>query len=569
MTQARPVPLGRSRTGPRLAANLSQTMTDHALATPIQPAALPETRPLLLEMHGITKAFPGVVALQGASLQIGRGEVHALIGQNGAGKSTLVRILTGAHRRDSGDVIFDGQHVDFRTPHAAQDAGVSTIYQEINLVPYRSIAENIFLGREPRRFGLLDWRAMNRNARDLLKRLDISLDVTRPLYELNVALQQMVALARALSFESKLVVLDEPTSSLDDREVQTLFEVIRGLKRDGVSVLFITHRLDELYEVCDRVTIMRDGRTVTEQPMESISKLNLVAIMLGKELGEVRQEGQTGFDKTRRAVRHDEPPLLKVTGLRHEPILREASFAVRPGETIGLAGLLGSGRTEVARVIFAADTADAGEIEIGGKPANFHGPADAIRAGIGFCSEDRKAEGIIPYLSVRENLTLAALPTLTNAGVVDKKRQEEIVDQFVARLGIKTSSPEQLVRELSGGNQQKVLLARWLCLNPRLLILDEPTRGIDVGAKAEIQKLIDELAGQGLSVLMISSEIEEILEGADQVVVMRDGVSVAKMDHAEVTQDTLLAMMAHGADETAPSVASDLGHSGGDSHGER
>ena len=544
-------------------------MTDHAPAIPSQPTAPPETRPLLLEMHGISKAFPGVVALQGASLQIGRGEVHALIGQNGAGKSTLVRILTGAHRRDSGDVIFDGEHVDFRTPHAAQAAGVSTIYQEINLVPYRSIAENIFLGREPRRFGLLDWRAMNRNARALLQRLDISLDVTRPLYELNVALQQMVALARALSFESKLVVLDEPTSSLDDREVQTLFNVIRGLKRDGVSVLFITHRLDELYEVCDRVTIMRDGRTVAERPMSAISKLDLVAIMLGKELGEVRQEGQTGFDKSRRTARHDQPPFLKATGLRLEPILRQADVAVRPGETIGLAGLLGSGRTEVARVVFAADTADGGEIEIGGKPANFHGPADAIRAGIGFCSEDRKAEGIIPYLSVRENLTLAALPMLTRAGVVDRKQQQEIVDRFIARLGIKTSSPEQLVRELSGGNQQKVLLARWLCLNPRLLILDEPTRGIDVGAKAEIQKLIDELAGQGLGVLMISSEIEEILEGADQVVVMRDGVSVATMDHTEVTQDALLAVMAHGADDPSPAPGGDLVSTSGGDHVER
>jgi ribose transport system ATP-binding protein len=515
---------------------------------PETPAAT-ETRPLLLSMDGITKTFPGVVALSGASLQVGRGEVHALVGQNGAGKSTLVRILTGAHRRDSGEVIFDGQPVDFRTPHAAQHAGVSTIYQEINLVPYRSVAENIFLGREPRRFGLLDWRTMNRNARDLLRRLDISLDVTRPLYELNVALQQMVALARALSYESKLVVLDEPTSSLDEREVQTLFSVIRGLQRDGVSVLFITHRLDELYEVCDRVTIMRDGQTVAERAMADIGKLELVAIMLGKELGDVRQEGQTGFDRARRSVRHDEPPLLEVKQIRRDPVVRDASLTMRPGETIGLAGLLGSGRTEVARVIFAADSLDGGELHYDGKPTRFHGPADAIRAGIGFCSEDRKAEGIIPYLSVRENLTLAALPTLTNAGVVDKKRQEEIVDRFIDRLGIKAASPEQPVGELSGGNQQKVLLARWLCLNPRLLLLDEPTRGIDVGAKAEIQALMDELAGQGLSVLMISSEIEEILEGADQVTVMRDGETVATMNHTEVTQDKLLAVMAHGHEE--------------------
>lgn len=517
-------------------------------------------RPPLLTMDGITKAFPGVIALSGASLRVGHGEVHALVGQNGAGKSTLVRILTGAHRRDHGEVVFDGQAVDFRTPQAAQQAGVSTIYQEINLVPYRSIAENIFLGREPRRFGLLDWRAMNRRARDLLRRLDISLDVTRPLYELNVALQQMVALARALSHESKLVVLDEPTSSLDEREVQTLFAVIRGLQRDGVSVLFITHRLDELYAVCDRVTIMRDGQTVAERAMSEISKLELVAIMLGKELGEVRREGQTGFDSGRRSIRHEAPPLLEATRLRHAPVLRGASLAVRPGETIGLAGLLGAGRTEVARVIFAADPLDGGEVRFGGKPARFRGPGDAIRAGIGFCSEDRKADGIIPYLSVRENLTLAALPTLTKAGIVDMKKQQAIVERFIARLGIKTSNPEQKVRELSGGNQQKVLLARWLCLQPKLLILDEPTRGIDVGAKAEIQALIDELAGQGLSVLMISSELEEILEGADRVAVMRDGESVALLDHAEATQDKLLTMMAHGHEpEPIPGTGGDDG----------
>jgi ribose transport system ATP-binding protein len=342
-----------------------------------------------------------------------------------------------------------------------------------------------------------------------------------------------------------------------------------------VSVLFITHRLDELYAVCDRVTIMRDGQTVAERAIPEIGKLQLVAIMLGKELGEVRQEGQTGFDKARRSVRHDAPPLLEAHRLRRAPVLRGASLAVRPGETIGLAGLLGSGRTEVARVIFAADPRDAGELRFEGAPARFHGPADAIRAGIGFCSEDRKAEGIIPYLSVRENLTLAALPALAKAGVIDRKRQQAIVDRFIARLGIKASSPEQTVRELSGGNQQKVLLARWLCLNPRLLILDEPTRGIDVGAKAEIQALIDELAAQGLSVVMISSELEEILEGADRVAVMRDGETVATLDHAEVTQDGLLAVMAHGHDHDsahpagAPATVGAAPGQGEGDHGER
>ncbi len=497
-------------------------------------------------MTGISKSFAGVQALSNASLRIGRGEVHAVIGQNGAGKSTLVRILTGAHRRDGGTVVFDGQPVDFRSPIAAQRAGVSTIYQEINLVPYRSVAENIYLGREPRRLGVMNRGAMNRDARSLLGRLGISIDVTRPLYELNIALQQMVALARALSFESRLVILDEPTSSLDAREVQTLFDVIRSLKADGVSVLFITHRLDELYAVCDRVTIMRDGQTVAEREMNEIDKLGLVATMLGKELGEVRRKGQTGFDESRRETVNDQAPLLEISHLRREPGLRDANVTVRPGEIIGLAGLLGAGRTEVARAVFAADRPEGGEVRFDGEAVAFRGPGDAIRAGIGFCSEDRKVEGIIPELSVRENLTLAALPTLSRAGIVNGARQREIVDRFIDRLGIKTSGPDQKIRELSGGNQQKVLLARSLCLNPRLLILDEPTRGIDVGAKAEIQRLIDELAGQGLSVMMISSEIEELIEGADRVTVMRDGATVATMLHHEISQDLLLAAMAQG-----------------------
>jgi len=310
--------------------------------------------------------------------------------------------------------------------------------------------------------------------------------------------------------------------------------------------LFITHRLDELYAVCDRVTIMRDGRTVAERAMSEIDKLGLVATMLGKELGEVRRKGQTGFDESRRETANDRPPLLEINHLRREPGLHDASLTVRPGETIGLAGLLGAGRTEVARAVFAADRPESGEIRFDGEPVAFRGPGDAIRAGMGFCSEDRKVEGIIPELSVRENLTLAALPTLSRAGVVDTNAQREIVDRFIDRLGIKTAGPDQKIRELSGGNQQKVLLARWLCLNPKLLILDEPTRGIDVGAKAEIQRLIDELAGQGLSVLMISSEIEELIEGADRVTVLRDGATTSTMSHQEITQDLLLAAMAQG-----------------------
>lgn len=506
-----------------------------------------QTEPLL-QMENISKGFPGVIALTNARLRVAQGEVHGLVGQNGAGKSTMIKILTGAYRRDGGTISFDGRTVDFHSPQQAQANGISTIYQEINLVPFRSVAENIFMGREPRRWGLIDWRHMHVEAAQLLSRLGVHGDVSQPLLNFNVAIQQMVAIARAVSFKSKLVVMDEPTSSLDDREVATLFDVIRQLKADGVSVIFITHRLDELYTICDRVTIMRDGQTVDEQPISAISKLELVAKMLGKELGEVQRSGQTSFDASQH---HAEGILLEASELQRGQALKGASVSVRAGEIVGLAGLLGSGRTETARAIFGADPIEAGEVRLESRPAHFRSPADAIRAGIGFCAEDRKADGIIPYMSVRENLTLAALPTLSRNGIVSREQQQQIVDRFIKRLSIKTAGPEQKVRELSGGNQQKVLLARWLCLNPKLLILDEPTRGIDVGAKGEIQGLINELADNGLGVLMISSEIEELIEGSDRVVVMRDKRTVAELPHAGISQDAIMAAMAHGGDEPA------------------
>lgn len=512
----------------------------------MQPAARPEP---LLVMRDIVKTFPGVLALDGASLVVGRGEVHAVVGQNGAGKSTLMKILNGAHRRDAGEVTLDGKPVDFGSPQAAALAGVSTIFQEINLVPYRSVAENVFMGREPRRFGLLDRQRMVRETREILDRLGVRVDPRRPLGELTIALQQMVAIARAVSFEAKLVIMDEPTSSLDDRETETLFTVIRGLQARGVSVIFITHRLDELYAICDRVTIMRDGRTVEDRPMTDVSRLDLVAKMLGKEIGEVSR-GATGFrDRIPPPALAGKPPVIEIRDAARAPRLKGASVAVRPGEIVGLAGLLGAGRTELARIAFGADKPDAGEVLIDGAKTKLDSPRDAIRAGFGLCSEDRKVDGIIPWMSVRENLTLAALPALSRHGVVDKAKQAEIVDRFIARLGIKTAGPEQRIRELSGGNQQKVLLARWLCLDPKLLLLDEPTRGIDVGAKAEIQGLIDELADGGLGVLMISSEIEEIVEGSNRVVVLRDGRTVAEFDRAAITQDAVIGAMAHGDGE--------------------
>ncbi len=506
--------------------------------------------PLLL-MEGIDKAFAGVPALRDAWLRVERAEVHALIGQNGAGKSTMIKILTGVYGRDAGTIRFDGREVSFGSPQAAQRGGISPIYQEINLVPYRTVAENVFLGREPRRFGIIDGRRMHREAAALLARVGIHVDVTRPLMTLNTATQQMVAIARALSFDSRLLIMDEPTSSLHDREVETLFEVIRALRADGVSVIFVSHKLDELYAVCDRVTIMRDGRTIENLAMADVTKLELVATMLGKDLTAVSREGATGFAEGDREAGEQ---LLEVQGLSRGRALRDASVRVRAGEIVGLAGLLGSGRTELARAVYGADRPEAGSVRIDGREVSFTGPDDGIRAGIGFTSEDRKAEGIVPEMSVRENLTLALLPVLSRRGIVDRDRQREIVDRFIERLGIKTSGPDQPIRELSGGNQQKVLLARSLALEPKLLILDEPTRGIDVGAKGEIQALINELADSGLGVLMISSELEELTEGSDRVVVLRDGHTVAELREGQVSEDAIMAAMAEGSG-TAPDQA--------------
>jgi galactofuranose transport system ATP-binding protein len=498
------------------------------------------TDPLLV-IRDIHKRFQGVQALSAASLEVEPAEIMALVGQNGAGKSTLIKVLTGAYRRDSGSIVFAGRPIDFGSPQAAQRGGVSTIYQEINLVPFRSVAENIFLGREHRRLGLLDWGRMNSDAAELLRRFAVEIDVRRPLMEFSTAIQQMVAIARAVSFKAQLVIMDEPTSSLDEREVAVLFDVMRRLRAEGVAVIFISHRLDELYQVCDRVTVMRDGRTVSTSRMADMDKLQLVSAMLGRDLETVRARS-TGFTTPKSAPG---AVVLSAEGLRIGRKVRDARVEVREHQIVGLAGLLGSGRTEVARAIFGADPPDAGTIEIGGGAVSPQEPADAIALGVGYCSEDRKADGIVPDMSVRENMTLGVLPRLTNIGIVDEARQREIVDKFMERLAIKASGPEQKIRELSGGNQQKVLLARWLCTDPKLLILDEPTRGIDVGAKAEIQALIRELADQGLGVLMISSELEEIIEGADRVFVLSDGRTVADLPHAEASAKAIISAMAH------------------------
>ncbi|MBY8881272.1 sugar ABC transporter ATP-binding protein [Actinacidiphila acidipaludis] len=505
----------------------------------------------VLEVSGVHKSFAGVHALRDVDFALRPAEVHALIGENGAGKSTLIKVITGVYRPDSGTVRLDGRERDFRNPLEAQAAGISTIYQEVNLVPLMSVARNLFLGREPRRFGLVDVGRMNREAAEVLGRYGVDVDVTRPLRTLGLGAQQMVALARAVQIDARVVIMDEPTSSLEPREVETLFSVIRRLKEQGIAVVYVSHRLDELYAICDRVTVMRDGEVVHTGEIAQLERLRLISLMLGREMATVRDKGTTAFD-TDRHERQTGRPVLSAEGLTVRHRLHDVSLDIHPGEVVGLGGLLGAGRSETAKAIVGALGTDAGSVEIEGKPLHRRSPAAAIRAGVVMLAEDRKAEGIIPNLSVRENISLAALPRLSRAGVVSQAKQDEVVRLFMERLRIKASGPDQKVSDLSGGNQQKVLLARWLCLNPKVLLLDEPTRGIDVGAKAEVQSIIDELAADGLGVLLISSDLEELIEGSDRVVILKDGHVVGNLDGEDVSEDGLLDALA-----TAPPLSPD------------
>ncbi len=496
----------------------------------------------LLEMQGIVKSFPGVMALRDVDLDVRAGEAHGIVGHNGAGKSTLIKILTGAYSRDSGSIRLNGRPVNFHTPAAAQAGGIATIYQETNLVPYLSAAENIFLGREPRlRWGAVDWKAMRREAEALLRGLGIQLDVRVPTMRLSIAMQQMVMLARAVCLNARLVVMDEPTSSLDANEVSVLFDVIRRFQQEGVGIIYISHRFDEIFALTDRVTILRDGRLVRTMPTKDTSKLELVALMLARKTTEVEASGQTAFKES--AVESPREALLEVDDLTRRPAPVGVSLHVGKGEIVGLAGLLGSGRTELVRTIFGADRPERGTIKVGGRKVRIRSPRDAVRAGLGYTPEDRKIEGIVPQLSVRDNIVLAALPRFTRFGILSGRRQRAVADDLIKRLDIRTPGQSTPVRNLSGGNQQKVILARWLCRRPLLLLMDEPTRGIDVGAKAEVQRLIDEVAREGLGVLMISSELEEVIEGSDRVVVMQEGRKVGEISHRDASEERVLGMI--------------------------
>jgi ribose transport system ATP-binding protein len=494
-------------------------------------------------MKNIDKAFSGVPALRSAELEIVPGEVHALIGQNGAGKSTLIKILTGVYRKDAGEIRFDGNAVRISSPGEAQKTGIATIYQELNLVPLRTVTENVVMGYEPKLFGgLVNWREAHRHTREILSRFGIDIDVRAPLGTYSTAIQQLVAIARAVSLKARLVIMDEPTSSLDDREVDILFGVVRELKSSGVSVLYVSHFLDELFQICDRVTTMRDGQTVSVRNIADTSKLELIADMLGRNIDEIEAAGMTDFGGGDKVVGEI---LIEAKGIATDRRLHNFDITVRKGEIVGLGGLLGSGRTEAARALFGVDAVTAGEIRIKGEPWQPNGPSDAIRDRIGLLTEDRKAEGIIPDMSVRENMTLALLPKLTRNGQIQTGRERELVESFIRALGIKTANMDQPIRELSGGNQQKVLLARWLATEPDLLILDEPTRGVDVGAKLEIQAIIRSYVDRGFGVVLISSEFEELVEGADRIVVLQDGYSVATLQNPGITEDMLVRAIAH------------------------
>jgi len=493
----------------------------------------------VLEVTGIHKAFPGVKALVDAGLRLYPGEVHTLMGQNGAGKSTLIKVLTGVYQPDAGSIVLGGRAIRPRSTQDAQNLGISTVYQEVNLCPNLSVAENIFIGRYPRRFGMVDWRAMRAQAAALLQRLQIRIDVARPLADYPLAVQQMVAIARALNTQSRVLILDEPTSSLDEAEVQMLFSVLRRLREEGMAILFVTHFLEQTYAISDRITVMRNGEREGEYACAELSRLALVNKMIGAPADAEHADAVAGGGADARGE-----VFLRARGVARKGVLAPVDLELRRGELLGLAGLLGSGRTETARLLFGADKADAGSVDIDGKQVSLTSPRDAIRAGIGFCSEDRKHEGAILALSVRENLILALQARQGIFRAIPFKRQQQLANDYVKWLGIKTASIETPIGSLSGGNQQKVLLARWLATDPRLMILDEPTRGIDVRAKQEIMDYVSNLCRKGMAILFISSELPEVIRLSDRMVVMRDRKTCGEYRRGELDETSVLGVIA-------------------------
>ena len=485
----------------------------------------------ILEMRQIRKTFPGVVALDKVDFELRRGEVHILLGENGAGKSTLMKILSGAYQKTEGKIILDGAEVEIKNPKHAQTLGISTVYQEFNLIPHLSIGENIFLGREPVRFaGLIDQRAILQEAKSALSGLGLTLNPRKSVKELRVAEQQMVEVAKALSLDARILIMDEPTAALTEHEITELFATIRRLKDKGVSIVYISHRMEELFEIGDRVTVLRDGRSVGTYAVRDISKTELIRLMVNRELTEL-------FPKEH-ATRGAE--VLRVERLSTKSGLKEISFSLHKGEVLGVAGLLGAGRTELARAIFGLDEISSGSIYVNGVVRKMSSPRSAIKSGIGFLTEDRKSQGLVLPLSVERNLCLSSVDKFSRWGIMHSSEERQAATRYVEELRIKTPSLDQKVVFLSGGNQQKVVLSKWLCSQAEVFIFDEPTRGVDVGAKAEIYQLMNRLTASGVAIMMISSELLEVLGMSDRVMVMRGGRIAGEFSARECTQERIL-----------------------------
>lgn len=496
----------------------------------------------VLEMRGISKFFPGVKALQNVDFTLRSGEIHALMGENGAGKSTLIKVLTGVYEKDAGDIYIAGQDgaVSIRRPQDAQKWGISTVYQEITLCPNLTVAENMYIARTPGSF--TSWKKMNAGAKRLLEELGIPAEPGRQLGDYSIAVQQMVAIARAVDMDCKVLILDEPTSSLDEQEVAKLFRLMRDLRAKGVGILFVTHFLDQVYEVCDRITVLRDGQLVGEYAIENLPRVQLVSKMLGKELDDMAAiKDDSAADQAASGA-----PVLEAQGLSSSDAVYPFDFAIRQGEVNGFTGLLGSGRSECVRAIFGADHVTGGHVRVNGKAAKIRKPLDAMKHGIGYLPEDRKRDGIVGDLSVRENIILALQVLQGPFKPISRAQAEKYADEYIRLLEIKTASSATPINQLSGGNQQKVILARWLLTNPQYLILDEPTRGIDIGTKTEIQKLVLKLAAQGKSCTFISSEIDEMLRTCSRLVVMRDRHVVGELTGDDLNQTKIMETIAGG-----------------------
>ena len=496
---------------------------------------------MLLTIRSLTKTFPGTLALDDVRFDLAAGEVHALLGENGAGKSTLIKCLTGAYRPDAGEITLDGAVVAPRSTGEAQELGIGTVYQEVNLLPNLTVAQNLCFGREPRRFGLVSSRGMKAMAEGMLDGYGLDIDVGRDLGTYSVAIQQIVAIARAVALSGKVLILDEPTASLDAREVEMLFDVVRGLRAQGLGIVFVSHFLDQVFDLSDRVTVLRNGRHIVTEDIAALDRVRLIEHMLGHALEDEVEARNAGH------VEAERPPMLHFEGMARRGVIESFDLEVGQGEVVGLAGLLGSGRTESAELLFGLRAATAGTARDQEGPLTLDSPRAAIRAGFGFAPEDRKTDGIVADLSVRENIALALQARRGWARPIPRAEQQRLAEMYIERLDIRTSDAEKAVGDLSGGNQQKVVLARWLAMNPRFLILDEPTRGIDVGAHAEILRLIHQLTDEGMSVLLISSELDELIAVSDRVIVVRDRRHVAELTGAGISTETIVHAIAQHA----------------------